>query len=308
MAHLRRGRGQILVLSAFALGVLFVALALILNAAIFTENLASRGDTTGGDEVVQLRDDLRRGVATVLTHENRLLDDHDLVNESVTVSVAELDDALRTSNARRGAASVVSLESTTNGTLVNQTNASRNFSDGNGTADWTIAENVERTRAFELAINRSLLDGSCSLPDGCFAVNVTNGNAYWRLSANATGADRVNVTIDNGTSTDTCTANGSTVAVDVTAGTVGGVTCPALSFDEVPAGSYDLAVENGDDAGGTYSLVVDNASLATSPPPHFGDGPSVTAALYDATLAYEYHTSRLAYESTLRVAPGEAGG
>ena len=48
MADLKGERGQILLIAAFALAVIFIALGLVVNGAIFTENLASQGDASGG--------------------------------------------------------------------------------------------------------------------------------------------------------------------------------------------------------------------------------------------------------------------
>ena len=45
----RPNRGQLLLVAAIALGILFVALALILNTAIFTENLATRSSRWRSD-------------------------------------------------------------------------------------------------------------------------------------------------------------------------------------------------------------------------------------------------------------------
>ena len=56
MANLRDDdRGQIILVAAFAIAVIFVSLALIVNSAIFTENLASRGETAGSDGALSMR-------------------------------------------------------------------------------------------------------------------------------------------------------------------------------------------------------------------------------------------------------------
>lgn len=314
MAHLtdgRRGRGQVLVLAAFALGVLFVALALILNSAIFTENLASRGETAGGDEVVEYRDGLRRGVGTVLAHENRHTDRYGEVEERVNASVDDISEALREGNAVRGAASGADVRTLTRGALVAQTNASRNFSARDGDSNWTVAGNVSRTRAFELAVDRDGLEARCgSAP--CFAVNVTDGSRYLEVALEPNGSgDGIDVKIDDSDdpagTPETCdTVDRPTVAVDLTAGTVAGRECDGLSFAHVDDG-YRIAFAGGAEANGTYSLVVDNGSVVNVP--YAADaGPSATAALYSVTLDYEYHTARIAYSSTLRIAPGEPDG
>jgi hypothetical protein len=58
-------------------------------------------------------------------------------------------------------------------------------------------------------------------------------------------------------------------------------------------------------------MVVDDDSLATSPGPHLASPPSqpfATYAIYSANLTVTYETPRLFYNTTVRVAPGEADG
>jgi hypothetical protein len=107
--------------------------------------------------------------------------------------------------------------------------------------------------------------------------------------------------VDNGTTATCSSPDRTAVTVDVTAGTVGGVPCPAIAFGEAPTSGYDIAVENGDRIGGNYSLVVDDGSVTY---PWTGQ-PSAAPALYDVTVDYEYRGPTVTVDARLRVAPGE---
>ena len=308
----QKSRGQLLIVSAFALGVLFVALALILNSAIFTENLASRGETTGGDQAIEYRDTLQRGVGAILTAENENITDSGTTYSTLRTRVGNGTSDLRTSlirqNARVGVTSGVDTTDQTNGSLIRQSDATRSYTNASGTAaNWTVAETIDQTRAFTLNVSQSELTGSCTRLSDCFVLNVTNGSANWRVSINDDSGVTVEVETPAG-DTDTCSAgSGEYTVIDITAGTVNGTSCPALDFSDAPQSGYDIEYRNGDEIGGTYSLVVGDTTVSSSSDlsSSVGSGPSATPALYGVTVEYDYQTAELNYSSALRVAPGE---
>jgi len=308
----RGRRGQILLITALVLGVAFVALAVILNSAIFTENLASRGDTTGADDVVTYQSNVEDGVAAIVRYETEnasTSDDHGAVFSRVKVGVADADEIFLRRHARRGAVSNASILDQANGSRIFQTDSTRAFTDGNGNPDWDVATGVGQTRAFHMNVSRATLP-TCGLFNDCFTMNVTDGSDLWQLSVtdSATG---VEVSVDDGTGPVSCDkVNEPFVSINVTAGTVSGEPCSALDPADWP-GSYDtIEYDNGDDVTGSYSLVVDAEGIADSPPGHFGAGPepSVTPALYRMTIGYEYQTANLLVSQELRIAPGEPDG
>ena len=320
MAHLTgesTERAQILIVSAFALGVLFVALAVILNAAIFTENLASRGETTGGERVVDFRGAIERAVGAILTAENGNVTDgspsYETLGDRIETGTATVRQFLGRQHARAGATGDLSVHSQENGSLIRQTDSGRNFTNASGArADWTVAGDVTRTRAFALTVNRSQLPSACTRMTDCFVLAVTDsGGNTWRVSINESNG--VAVSVDNGTgSIGTCEpAQSDHVGVNITAGTVNGTACSALNFTEAPDGPYDIAYRNGDRINGTYSLTVDNTSVSTTAA-HLSSStdtdPSVTPAIYAVTVGYDYQTSTLNYSSSVRIAPGETDG
>jgi len=137
---------------------------------------------------------------------------------------------------------------------------------------------------------------------------------------NATsGAISVTVQAETGgprpTKSGPCSATGDAISVNVTAGTVGGEPCSALSFPSGLRSPYTItyneteSTEGTPTAGGTYRLIVDNASIARSPGAKFnrspGDSPWAGAAVYALDYDAVYETARLRYNATVRVAPGE---
>ena len=133
-----------------------------------------------------------------------------------------------------------------------------------------------------------------------------------------------NITVQNDTDglvptkSDPCSATGDHVLVNVTAGTVGGEQCPALSFVGDLQSPYTITYNDtaptltDPTANGTYHLIVDDGSVARSPGPQFNDGPGdspwADAAVYAVKYDAVYQTARLRYTADLRVAPGEADG
>ncbi|MHB9285704.1 hypothetical protein ACKVMT_01525 [Halobacteriales archaeon Cl-PHB] len=311
-----RDRGQILLVAALALAVTFVALALILNSAIFTENLASRGDTTGSENALQYRDSLKRGMGTVLAFENRNLSSGEgraEIRDRLNRSVGDLSPVLTRKWARLGVSSNTSISGQTDGSRIFQTDHTRDFTDNDTNAvDWTLASGVDETRAFRLNVSRSGLTdlGTCGLLSGCFETVVTDGSTTWRVSvAEDGGTNEIVVEVDNGTGSNQQCApvSQSFVEIDLTEGTVAGEPCSALSFGDAPDTGYDIQYRNGDQLEGSYTLVVDNPGVADTDPARFGNpgDPAVEPALYAVTMDYDFISPYVTVNTTVRVAPGE---
>ncbi len=307
------GRGQLILVTALAMAIIFVTLALILNTAIYTENLATRsGDIGGGTDAVRYHDAARDGVGGVIgyinVHNNS---DQSTLQSNLSAGV----DGFRNNSARLFSAGdravETDLESAEYGTRIAQTDADRNFTNTSHAADWTVAESVSHSRAVVINVtNDAFLKNDGSGQE--FELNLTDGDGdSWTL--NVTNGGSTVVGIQNGSGGEfTCAANSPTPTIDVTAGTVDGETCDGLTFGDGIDRPYDISFENGDNINGTYSMVVDDDGLAGSPGPHLeaeGDGqPFATHAVYSANVTVVYQTPRLYYNSTVRVAPGESDG
>lgn len=317
-------RGQLMLVAAVVLAVVLVALAFVLNAAVYTEALVA-GDSGSPEDrtVARFQDDVRRGVGGLVVHHNRNATNnttHADLHAALQESVERWDDLTARHAATSGSGTNVTLVGTDNGTRIAQDNATRAFTNatrtegGNVTgnaSDWTLVTDVNGTRRFRMNITSETSDlGEFGAADA-FNVTVTNGSATWRMNVtNENGNATVGVrNASGGHAVCSAPANESGVWVNVTAGTVAGEECPGLAFAEGVNSPYEIRFESGDNVSGTYELVVDNETLATSPTADYvsrDDGsPYVMSAVYSATVRVEYRTPTLTYTTTVRVAPGE---
>jgi len=320
MAGLGRDRGQLLIVGALAIAVLILGLGAVFNSPAVTEQVAGSAESDDAADAEQFRYAARRGVAGTLravnfpeapdTRSHRRLDDElprNLTDSSHAVRRGRL--AAEGGNWSGLTASLDAVEKRgTRTELVGVTNGSRiaqyehrNFTNQSGGSDWTLVENASGVRAYRLNVSRDSL-ADCSTTS-CFAVEIRNDTSTWTVTVgNETGDVRVSVTGPNGT--DTCTASGEDVLIDLPAATVGGEDCGALAALEAAEPPVTLAYRNGDRAAGRYHLVV-NATVTEEPHFRGAGGPEVAPALYGAEVRLRLRTETLAYRTTIRIVPGE---
>ena len=305
-------RAQIILITGLTLAVLFVAVVLLLNTVIYTENLATRGTDAGGAEAVDFRDATVDDLAAIMDREHRnesgaggVSDDFAASAETYAATVAEL-------RARDGAVADVDVAVTETGYFVAQNETASGFramrSPG-GAADWTVAANATRTRNFRLTVDPASLSGSDPFTIAADGTAVGTGGT-WTLTLAAGTGDELDLTVENasGPPVSATFAPGpdGNHTVDVTAGTVNGVPFDALVWAEgVQTGTdpYDLRLENGGSAAGTYALVVDDRDGGASP--GRPSRPYVADAVYSAEVEVTYRTPELTYGDVVRLAPGE---
>ncbi|WP_254271725.1 DUF7261 family protein [Haloarcula marina] len=326
-------RGQIILIAAFALAVTFVALALVVNSAIFTENLASRGETAGSDDALAVRAMAEANVGEAIEATN-------YYNDS---SESELEDGLRagirnvSTQAERqqvtsGALTTVTYDSHRDGARIVQNDSSQFLDVTDSTGDFTLVSGVERvnggngTRAFRMNITDSATTNGSALEVTVQREFATGNEDSWRMNVWNTSGDRTihvrTIRNDGGTvAVEECTveSTGTSVHVDVTSGTVEGEPCSALRRTATgsnfwfgagtgasPTTSYSISFENGSSTVGNYSMVVLESGLSFGGLGGlFSDQPRHVAAIYDARVRYTYTTDAMEYATDVRVAPGE---
>ncbi len=317
-----RDRGQLVLVAGLALAVVLVALVLVTNTAIYTENLATRDDGVGETEALGYRAAVVDGVGGIVDRENAAeYDDRAALKANVSAGVAELDSLLRESAARRSASATVnrSAKTYTGGVLVRQTNGSREFDSAAGPADWTLLYDTNRTRAFEATVeNSSLATTNASAVDGAFTVVVASNSSTeaWRAYVyenDSTGDIAVAVrSAGESSATQVCSVDAANATLGFTEGSLGGESCPGLDWREGVTTSYDLKYRNGSNARGTYNLTVrgtrdilETSSLNNGTATDDPDSPYYVPAVYAVRLPITYETNELEYRTTVRVAPGE---
>jgi len=298
----RDRRGQLLLVAGLGLAVAFVALALVLNAVVFTENLATRNHGTA-DDAVGFENAVERGVGGLLSEVNRHDNaDYATLRDSFAAGVETWYGNASRLTAAGGSVTSTSLVSVTNGTRVHQFEQ-RNFSDANGTPDWTMATDVADARRFHVEANPT----SDTVP---FKLNVTDGTASWSVEAVGNGSGGTDVAVSrNGSVVWSDTDFGANVTMDVTEGTVESQAVSNWTFAENVSAPYRIEVTNGDDALGRYQVVLDNQSALPASAyadADSGDYPTFTPAIYSATVDVTYQHSTLIYETRVVLAPGSA--
>lgn len=291
-----------MLVAALGLAVAFVALALVLNAVVFTENLATRNHDRA-DDAVGFENAVEGGVGGLLAE----------VNHFENANYASLVVALRDGvagwdrNATRlsvagGRVTNATLVGVENGTQVLQSER-RQFTAGNGDGSWTVAPNVNETRRFKAVVT----------PDsgGTFTVTVSNGTASWRVDVVDNGSSTDVVVFDDGTQVASYTRPSEAVAVDYTQGLVNGTAVANWTFAGGVGAPYDVSFANGASAEGRYVLLVDRPQSAllnavaagTYEDRDSGDWPTTVPAVYSANVSVTFRSAQVTYETTAHVEP-----
>jgi hypothetical protein len=323
------GRGQMILVAAFGVAVMLVALALILNTAIYTENRATRGsDITGGKDAIQYRNTLDRTangiVENVNYHNNSTADarsSYDPLNEQVRWAVWNFSNMSGRQQALDGVVTNVTIEDQNEGTRVY--NNSGNFSDDEGTRNWTVVENTDDVRAFTVDADAESLKESDPPPvfsDSFFYVNFSDrdDNEFYRVfifNDSTVGVDgRLNVTVEGQTDEGWTFKRGcerqfndGRADVNITGATAEGERCrPLEHVANVTSDPFTIRFNNTNDGGatntieGNYTMVVDSDFTSTE-----SAAPSRTRAVYATTIHVVYESDRLYFETDVRAAPGE---
>jgi hypothetical protein len=316
-------RGQLMIVMSLAIALMFVSMALYLNTAIYTENLATRkGDiagTAGAESFKSSATDATAGIVHDVNRRNNSTG-YSGVESAFDEDLRNWSDAAGRLAAARSRAAVVSEESTTRGSRIVQV-ADRNFTNESGTADWVLAEDTADVRALRLNVSQPSLTasspGNIPNPD-TFAVNITDGTSTYEVFVYRDGSSNVAVSVWDGTDEiGPCKVDQSRAVVDVTRATVGGEHCPALEFFDNFSSDLTLTFNNtvsggSDTVVGTYSIVVSENRPAVNDDDYATEGstsgPFVTTAIYSATVRVAYETPRIEYVTVVRVAPGEPDG
>ena len=319
-------RGQLIIITGLTLAVILVAVVLLLNTAIYTENLATRGVDAGGTEAAEFREASAADVSELLVRTNWSKPD------AVDGFGGELDrygESIADHRTHEGVIARVSGEPT-EGTFIAQDEA-RSFEPTsnyhNGTADgdeWTLVEGTTRTRAYtmDVGIEGDSMNES-NVTSDAFRLRVAGDDATdWDLYVYQPSDGDITVRVDGPDGTQTVDQSGESVELNLTAGTVNGEPWEPLSWaagveddadiDDGERNEYAISYANGDTVSGTYEFVVDtpdgaatNGSDSALYSESEDGSPYAVESVYDVHLELRHHTPELRYEDRIRVAPGE---
>ncbi|WP_276258679.1 PKD domain-containing protein [Haloglomus litoreum] len=289
----RDGRGQMILIGALLLAVTLVALALVTNSVIYTENLASR-DEVKTEDAVSFRQAAAEGSQRGMLQSNFGQDDVDYAAREAAFETAVKDWAHRSTSflSTSGVSGEVVPGSLTHGTRVSQdttgefTPVDENVILGidplGVLQDAWLAAPDSKLRRFEMTVQRdelyerpstltgSLLDLLLGTDDPFFfATEDDDGDNYYTFvyrNPNPTPKSIEIVTYswpDGGTATKVgqCSVQASEATIDVTGERVvaGGQveSCAALDYYDDVTGSPNTYFANGDQVEGTYHFVAD---------------------------------------------------
>lgn len=236
-----RDRGQLIVITVLVLAAVLIALALVVNTAIYTENIASRDSSAESGQVQEDRHLIEEDLQRLIDRSNRETEADDWSNVESTFMNGHVHwkAALQDRASVNGRSVTTSIQSTTQGTYIRQS-TNRNFTAGGaipGHTDWTVAENVTEAGPFQLDVERSSLLDVNDLESLTDPVAAVSGNAFYVSIENSTGEWKVYVFRDSS----------SNVYLYTVGPGEGNLT---TQFDEIDGGLLDaegICVENSTD-------------------------------------------------------------
>ncbi|PSP66500.1 hypothetical protein BRC85_10115 [Halobacteriales archaeon QS_1_69_70] len=321
-------RGQLLVIIALVLGMVFVALAIVVNAAIFTENLATR-ETVDSERTAAFTGDVERAIEVRYNRTNS--------NGSHTASAARatFNDTFRAWTDQRSNVSATEggyygANWTTHvGWRLNQS-SDDSFApaDTRSATDWTVVEDTRNVSTLRFDITREHLYNGSNLGDietEAFRLNVSDGSTDWELFVlNHSDDDRIVVFQGDPTDKssysdlveDSCTDFADRAVIDFLTMMVNAQECPALAFEDDLSGPVTIRYENVNVSGdeqvkGTYTIVVNGtgvvAPYADGEPTKFnrsGEAPPTAAAVvYAVNYTTTYERADVEHHRDGRYAP-----
>lgn len=308
-----RDRGQLLLVTGFAIAVAIVVLVLLLNTAIYAENLATRDVDTGADDALAYRDAVGDGLWPVVAFENeREHASRSTVRGNVTDRIDQFIMLAGQRHLEGGASANLTDRTLHDGTLLRQ-NESRHVNDSSGARNWTMATDAGDVRAFEMNATGGLRSTG-SPGDEAFNVTVTGSSGdEWSVYVYEHLGD-AEVAVKNGSETspelDVCSGllpSNDPPRVNLTAGAINGGDCEKLVFAKDVDPPYEISVTYGDRVDATYNATVNTTQT-------FGfNGPGPASPPYEVPVVYSlstdvvYRTADLEYRVRVRIAP-EADG
>ncbi|PSQ17842.1 hypothetical protein BRD02_02525 [Halobacteriales archaeon QS_8_69_73] len=272
-----RERGQMLLIGSLVVATSFVGLALVVNDAIYAENLSTRETSGEAERVAETQQLAVNDLRELIDRSNAAVveDNFSAVENGYNDDLAVWSDSLERQYQRTGRFVEYRPNETVEGTHIQQTNASRNFTAGGsvaGTDEWTLVDDTTRAGEFELTVDRtSLLVAPAALAlDTIFGetFNVVIEDEIGRkwvvylFQDDSPVSDATYVVVkppggfdfDPGGVSDPsnlvagnyCTSTGENVSLDLVEGTFDGEECSDLSFytDDVTGTSHSISYRN----------------------------------------------------------------
>lgn len=299
-------RGQIILVTGFALAVVFVGLALVLNSVIYTENLATRAEITTEDPI-QHTTTMNAGTEEILEYINEYntsqTTDYPALEDNLSVAFGNLTAGITQHQLSNGQVTNDTLTTIHNGTWIKQDDETRAFRNETGAGNWELVADASGARSLRIFVNNPSILGS------------------FKVEAIGSAGDRWTLTI--GSTVDVDNANGNTFScgsslnslsgfwVNVSEGTVDGDDCGGLNFGGGLEHIESITFSDGGQIEGTYRLMVNKSEGDILPSTDYGTPPNdpfTEPALYGTNVNIEFARKNLFYRTEITVIPGEKDG
>jgi len=297
-------RAQIMLVAGFVLAVTFIALAVMLNSVIYTENLATRGEDAHGSEAIAYRADAVAGTEQLIEYvnENQTEESFDNHVANLTTAIDSMDNGSAPILATGGDRTKVSLMSVTQGTWIGQFNALRDFTSDSGAIDWVLDNDIQGTRSFEINVTDS--DELDTTSPFTIRLASVSGADVWTVQIyNQSGTAATTLDVVGGP---TCDIGGLNPEINVNAGTVGGESCDGYEFADGISKPYLIEFQNAHNIQGNFSLVINSTNpnsiyYSSDKDTPFADD----EAIYAATIHVLHESADHIYATDARAIPGE---
>ncbi len=308
-------RGQLLVVAGLVMAVSLVALVVLLNATIYSENVATRGIEAADGEATEVRAAAVEGVGETIDAVNRAHEGGGPPTDAVLAGVDDLEERLGRSYARRGGVVLLETDASraTEGARIDTAGNDTSLANATNAPSYRLAGDIDRTRGFVLDLEVDSLASSTpgNAADEAFHVAIDPAGDERRevYVYRDDGSDDVVVAAGDGSEDPTvvCTvdpAGADQVSLDITGERLDGEPCVGLWASDrlAPGDEHTLEVGNGEAADGVIRATVRPANTAVVTDVTDAD---TAGAVYDTTVELTYRTAELRFETTVRVAPGE---
>jgi hypothetical protein len=300
-------RGQLMLVGAVVIAASLLALAVVLNSTIYTQN-TNPGNTLGEmREVEEQLSVIQTDVARItdrLAERDRYVDIYEL---NATLTVYSDRKAEQIVNRHPAYLDVALNESASDfgREVLRQNNRSREIVSQTTGRDWTLVGNAtfNESTPFEMTI-----EPQRSTPTTFIAEGDDGGRWYLNVSQGPSDNVTVDITYDNGSAISE-SISGNVTRLNVTGGSINGT--QRFAFAPGLEAPYVFRVKNGHRSTGTYTIVVDEASNIYAGNFHTGpaDGqPYVSQEITKAVIDVVYMSDKISTESEIRVPLTEASG
>ncbi|MFC7203909.1 hypothetical protein ACFQJC_10305 [Haloferax namakaokahaiae] len=307
----RESRAQLILVAAIVIGISIIGFVVILNTVLYTENVTSRSAIASTNSGLTSQLSLRSNAPIYIHHENQNQSSSTPsgIQSAINDSLAHYGDLIEISRVQQEPTSIEieTIGTPDTGALVVQDDSTRDFTNRNNDANWTL-DDAAAVRQFTIFLdNDSLVADSNS--EHAFAVNVTeSAGSYQQLRFSRTASG--NVTIERtGDTTGQCEIEPADdeLKIDLWSGSVPGTSCTFAGADSMS--TPEITYTNADNATGSYQLLMNDTTVPNGGRYASGgsDSPRLTYVVYRANISSTYATPELVQESRMEVVVYEPG-